>query len=40
MYLSKSRDSVAKGFKELKDWEEKYTLLKENSEEKIKNSIK
>jgi len=39
MYLSRSRDSVAKGLQELKDWEEKYTLLKENSEEKIQNSI-
>jgi|TARA_A200000159_G_scaffold164912_1_gene197356 chemotaxis protein MotB len=39
MYLSRSRDSVAKGLLELKDWEEKYTLLKENSEEKIQNSI-
>lgn len=39
MYLSRSRDSVAKGLRELKDWEEKYTLLKENSEEKIQNSI-
>ena len=39
MYLSRSRDSVAKGLQELKDWEDKYTLLKENSEEKIQNSI-
>ena len=39
MCLSRSRDSVAKGLQELKDWEEKYTLLKENSEEKIQNSI-
>ena len=39
MYLSRSRDSVAKGLQELKDSEEKYTLLKENSEEKIQNSI-
>lgn len=39
MHLSRSRDSVAKGLLELKDWEEKYTLLKENSEEKIQNSI-
>lgn len=38
-YLSRSRDSVATGLKELKDWEEKYTLLKENSEEKIQSSI-
>ena len=39
MYLLRSRDSVAKGLQELKDWEEKYILLKENSEEKIQNSI-
>ena len=39
MYLSRSRDSVAKGLQELKDWEDKYTLLKDNSEEKIQNSI-
>ena len=39
MYLSRSRDSVAKGLQEIKDWEDKYTLLKENSEEKIQNSI-
>ena len=35
----RSRDSIANALNELKEWEEKYILLKENSEDKIQNSI-
>jgi chemotaxis protein MotB len=35
----RSRDSITNASNELKEWEEKYILLKENSEDKIQNSI-
>ena len=35
----RSRDSITNALNELKEWEEKYILLKENSEDKIQNSI-
>ena len=38
-YLERSRDSVSMALEQVKQWEEKYVLLKENSEEKIQNSI-
>lgn len=38
-YLKRSRDSISNALNEINDWEDRYTLLKENSEEKIQNSI-
>lgn len=38
-YLDRARDSVKVGLNEVKEWEEKYVLLKENSEDKIQSSI-
>jgi len=38
-YLLRSRDSIESVLNEIKDWEKKYTLLKENSEDKIQTSI-
>jgi chemotaxis protein MotB len=38
-YLKRSRDSVSQAREQLTQWEEKYNLLKENSEQKIQKSI-
>ena len=37
--LDRSRDSIVNALNEVKEWEEKYILLKENSKGKIQNSI-
>ena len=38
-HLKGARDSISEALNELKEWEQKYILLKENSEEKIQGSI-